>query len=145
MAKALIVYATKSGQTQKIANFVAEGMKVSGMDATVISAVEIKDESDLAPYDSLVIGSATYHGEMMHSAKALLTMARKIRLGGKAGGAFGAYGWSGEAPDQIFDRMKNFLKMDMVDGPLKLKSAVVTDSEEIAKDYGRAIAQKLGF
>jgi len=144
MPKALIIYATRSGQTKKIANLVAEGMQLSGVDTTVVPVAEITDNLDLGDYDALVIGSATYHAEMMQSIKALLAAAEKANLGEKVGGAFGSYGWSGEAPDQIFDAMKKALKMDMVGVALRLKPVQLVDGEEIAKDYGREIAKKIG-
>jgi flavorubredoxin len=144
MPKALVIYATRSGQTKKIAHFVAEGIKLSGVAATVLVAAEIKREADLEGYDALVIGSPTYHSEMMQSVKTLLAVAEKASLQGKIGGAFGAYGWSGEAPDQIFDAMKNILKMNMVNGSLKLKSALIVDGEQTARDYGCDIANRIG-
>jgi len=59
------------------------------------------------------------------------------------GGSFGAFGWSGEAPGRIFDTMKNVLKMDMVSGPLMLKSALLGGGTEMAQGYGKDIAKEL--
>ena len=59
------------------------------------------------------------------------------------GGSFGAFGWSGEAPDRIYDTMKNIFMMDMVTGPLKLKSALLGGGIQMAQDYGRSVAKKL--
>jgi len=60
---------------------------------------------------------------MIQGMKTMLFLAEKVNLEGKAGGSFGAFGWSGEAPGRIFDTMTNIFKMDMVSGPLRLKSA----------------------
>ncbi|MBW2220102.1 MAG: nitric oxide synthase, partial [Deltaproteobacteria bacterium] len=70
-------------------------------------------------------------------------LAEKADLEGKVGGAFGAFGWSGEAPDRIFETMKNIFKMDMVSGPLRLKSSAIGGAIQMAQDYGREIAEKL--
>ena len=78
---------------------------------------DIKKEGDLKGYDAVVFGSPTYHGEMVQGMKTLLFMAEKAELEGKVGGAFGAFGWSGEAPDRIFETMKNIFKMKMVSIP----------------------------
>jgi flavorubredoxin len=75
--------------------------------------------------------------------KTLLFMAEKAGLAGKVGGAFGAFGWSGEAPDRIFDTMKNIFEMNMVSVPLRLKSASLGGGLKMAQDYGREIAAKL--
>ncbi|WP_306304169.1 hypothetical protein [Desulfosarcina cetonica] len=75
--------------------------------------------------------------------KTLLFMAEKAQLEGTVGGAFGAFGWSGEAPDRIFETMKNIYKMNMVGNPLRLKSASLGGGVTMAQDYGREIAKKM--
>ena len=143
MAKAIIVYATRTGETQQIGELIAEGVRISGHEATVLSNKDIKNESDLEGYDALVLGSATYHGEMMQGMKTLLFLAENSGLEGKVGGAFGAYGWSGEAPVRIYDTMKHILKLDMVKEPLMLKSSSLGGGIQMAQDYGREISKKL--
>ncbi len=143
MAKTLIVYATRTGETEKIGNIIAEGIRFSGHEANVVNVTEIKKEEDLKGYDAVVFGSPTYHGDMVQGMKTLLFMAEKAELEGKVGAAFGAFGWSGEAPDRIFDTMKNIFKMTMVSIPLRLKSANLGGGLKMAQDYGREIAEKL--
>lgn len=143
MAKALIVFATRAGETDRIANLIAEGLRFSAVDVKLVNVTDIKTEKDLMGYDALVLGSATYHGEMMSKMKTLLFMAEKAELEGKVGGAFGAFGWSGEAPDRIFDTMKNIFKMNMVSASLRLKSSTIEGGIRMAQDYGREIGKKL--
>ena len=143
MAKALIVYATRTGETEKIGNLIAEGLRFSGHEAEVKKVTDIKKEDDLKGYDAVVLGSPTYHGEMVQGMKTLLFMAEKAALEGKVGGAFGAFGWSGEAPDRIFETMKNIFSMNMVSIPLRLKSANLGGGMKMAQDYGREISEKL--
>lgn len=143
MAKALIVYATRTGATEQIGNLIAEGIRFAGHEPKVATTNDIKTETDLQGYDALVFGSATYHGDMMQGMKTLLFLAEKAGLEGKVGGAFGAFGWSGEAPGRIFDTMKNIYKMDMVGGPLRLKNSSLGGGVKMAQDYGREIAAKL--
>ncbi len=143
MSKALIVFATRSGQTQTIADLVAEGIRFTGVDAKVISATQLTKQEELEGYDAYVFGSATYHGEMMQAMKTLLFLVAKLDVDGKVGGSFGAFGWSGEAPDRIYDTMQNILKMDMVGGPLRLKSAAIQGGMRMAQDYGREIGKKI--
>jgi flavorubredoxin len=143
MAKALIVYTTRTGETENIAKLIAEGIRIQGVEATVVKVADIKTESDLEGFDAYVFGSPTYHGEMVQGMKTLLFLAEKAKLQNKVGGSFGAFGWSGEAPGRIFDTMKNIFKMDMVSGPLELKSASLGGGTQMAQDYGRMIAEKL--
>ena len=143
MPRGLVVFATRTNQTQKIAKLIAEGMRFEGYDIDVRNATEIdKDGVSLDDYDALVLGSATYHGEMLQSMKTFLFFAEKANLEGKAGGAFGAFGWSGEAPGRIFDTMTHILKMNMASEPLRLKSADLGGGIKMAQDYGREIARK---
>jgi flavorubredoxin len=143
MAKALVVYTTRTGETKNIGELIAEGIRFAGAEATVTNVTSIKEEADLEGYDAYVFGSATYHGQMMQGMKTMLFLAEKVNLEGKVGGSFGAFGWSGEAPGRIYDTMANIFKMDMVGGPLKLKSASLGGGIQMCQDYGKEIGSKL--
>jgi len=143
MAKALVVYATRTGETKNIGELIAEGIRFAGSEATVTNVTSIKNEADLEGYDAYVFGSATYHGQMMQGMKTMLFLAEKFNLEGTVGGSFGAFAWSGEAPGRIYDTMANIFKMDMVGGPLKLKSASLGGGTQMCQDYGKQIGNKL--
>lgn len=143
MAKVLIVFESRTGETQKIGELIAEGIRFSGNEATVLKAKDIKKESEFGGYDAVILGSATYHGDMMQGMKTLLFLAEKADIQDKVGGAFGAFGWSGEAPDRIYDTMKNIFKMNMVKGPLRLKASSLGGGLQMAHDYGREICAKI--
>ncbi len=143
MAKVLVVYTTRTGQTKNIAELIAEGIRFTGAEAAVENVTSIKKEADLEGYDAYVFGSATYHGQMMQGMKTMLFLAEKADMEGKVGGSFGAFGWSGEAPGRIFDTMTNIFKMDMVGGPLRLKSASLGGGTQMCQDYGKEIGKKL--
>ena len=141
--RALIVCATRAGETCRIGELIAEGLRISGIEATVVNANKIRAEAELTGYDAVVFGSATYHGDMLEAMKKLLFLAEKAGLAGKVGGAFGAFGWSGEAPDRIYETMKHIFGMDMVGSPLRLKSSSLGGGIQMAQDYGREIAKML--
>jgi flavorubredoxin len=143
MGKILIVYATRTGETQSIAELIAEGVRMSGHQADVVNLKSIQGAGDLAGYDGYAFGSATYHGEMLQAMKTFMFLAEKTDLEGKVGGAFGAFGWSGEANDRIFQTMKNVFKMDMVADCLRLKSSRLGGGIWMAQEYGRQLARKL--
>lgn len=143
MAKALIVYSTRKEETRKIADLIAEGLRLAAVDVTLANANDIKKGSDLAGYDAYIFGSPTYHGDMTNSMKTFLFLAEKADLAGKTGGAFGAFGWSGEAPERIFETMTHIFNMDMTDGPLMLKSSELGGGIKMAQDYGKQVAAKI--
>ncbi len=144
MKKALIIYATRTQNTKGIAELIAEGLRMSGVEVKLVGAnsKEIED-INFEEYDAIILGSATYHGEMMQPMKTLLFRMEQANLEGKVGGAFGAFGWSGEAPDRIFDTMANIFNMKMVKGALRLKSPKLQGAVQMAHDYGKEIAQKM--
>ncbi|MFC1896805.1 flavodoxin domain-containing protein [Thermodesulfobacteriota bacterium] len=141
--KVLAVYATRTVQTKAIAELIAEGARFEGCEVTVVNVDAVRKEDQLSGYDAYVFGSPTYHGDMMQSMKTLLFLAEKAGLRGKVGGSFGAFGWSGEAPVRIYDTMKNIFGMQMVSGPLMLKSASLGGGQKMAQDYGREVAKKI--
>jgi flavodoxin len=86
MSKALVVYASRTGQTKAIADLIAEGIRFAGHEAKVKPVSEIKTPEDLAGYDAYVLGSATYHGEMISSMKQLLFLAEKADWAARSAG-----------------------------------------------------------
>ncbi|MFH2058735.1 MAG: flavodoxin domain-containing protein [Pseudomonadota bacterium] len=141
MGKVLIIYATRTDETKGIADLIGEGVRLAGQEAEVKKTSEIKSEEDIKGYDGYVFGSSTYHGEMITSMKQILFISERAELEGKPGGAFGAYGWSGEAPGRIYDTMEHIFKMKMVPGgPLMLKASWVEGGLKACQEYGKNIA-----
>jgi len=145
MKKVLVAYLSRTGKTQKMAEYIAEGIRFSGNEAELKKTTEIKNEKDLQGYDGYVFGCPTYHRDMTAGMKTFLFVAEKLNLVGKMGGAFGSYTHSGESAPMVFDTMQYVFKMDMVDlGPLSLKEATIgtLDGTCACQDYGKAIGQK---
>lgn len=138
---ALILYTTRTNNTKDIAEYVAEGIRFSGFKAVVKNVAELADPAELEAYDAIVLGSATYNSSMMEEMKEFFNVLRSVNLEGKKGGAFGAYGWSGEAPDEIYKFMKNELHITLPTDSLQLKDPNVGGGVKMAQDYGRDIAK----
>jgi flavorubredoxin len=144
VAKALVVFASRTNQTKRIAELIAEGMRFENVDVTLVNVNEVEKKGiKLDDFDAFVLGSATYHGEMLQAMKTFLFMLEKANVAGKVGGSFGAFGWSGEAPGRIYDTMLNIFNMKMVKDPLRLKSAALGGGTKMAQDYGKEIAKNL--
>ncbi len=143
MARVLIAYTSRAGETKNIAERIAEGVRFQGLGAEVVDISQINKETDLQGYEGYIFGSPTYHGDMLQPMKTFLFLAEKANLEGKAGGSFGAFGWSGEALDRIYGTMKNIFKMNMVGDPLRLKSSVLGGGTQMAQEYGRQICKKI--
>jgi flavodoxin len=146
MKKVLIAYDSRTGKTEKMAEYIAEGIRFVGHEPAIKKIAEIKSEADIEGYDGYVFGSPTYHRDMIGTMKTFLFLAQKANLSGKVGGAFGSYTHSGDAPKLIFDTMEYVFRMDMVDpGSFNLKETILetADGMRACQDYGRAIGQKI--
>ena len=94
MAKILIVYDSRTGNTEKMAMAVAEGAeKMKNVEVVVKKAEETKAE-DLVDADGIIMGSPTYYGGMSGRLKTLIDESVKVHgeLDGKVGGAFTSSG-----------------------------------------------------
>jgi flavorubredoxin len=65
-----------------------------------------------------------------------------VNLKGKLGGAFGSYGWSGEAVSMIEDRMKG-LKMHIPKKGLRVKLIPTEQELEECRHFGQHMAEVL--
>ncbi len=147
MKQVLIAYFTLTGKTEKMAEYIAEGVRFSGQQAVTKKIADIKTAKDLNGYDGYIFGSPTYHRDMAEPMKPFLFLARKANLEGKLAGAFGSYTHSGDAPAIIFDTMQYVYKMQPCElGSFKLKEAIVETKEGMraCQDYGRVFGEKLG-
>lgn len=147
MKKVLIAYVSLTGRTQRMAEFIAEGVRFAGQEAMIKKTSELKKVEDLAGYDGYIFGSPTYHRDMAGPMKNFLFMASQAGLEGKLGGAFGSYTHSGDAPAMIFDTMEHVYRMEPFNlGSFNLlEDRVGTDEGMRAcHDYGRTFGERLG-
>jgi NAD(P)H dehydrogenase (quinone) len=89
MAKGIVVYYSRSGNTKEMAEIIAAAMNKASLSTDCKSVEKVKAD-DLLKYDAIVIGSPTYYGHMAGPIKQLFddTVAFHGRLDGKVGAAF---------------------------------------------------------
>jgi flavorubredoxin len=132
------------GTTEKMAEYMAEGIRMTGNEAVVKKISAIENEKALAGFDGFVFGCPTYHKDMTQGMKQFLFTAEKANLTGKIGGAFGSHTHSGEAAPMIFDTMQHVFRMDMVTlGPLNLTESMMRTSEgmKACHQYAKALCE----
>lgn len=90
MAKMLVAYHSRGGNTRKMAELVQAGALAAGDVSVDLKPVAEVEEASLAGYDAIVIGSPTYYGLPAAEVKKLLddSVALHGQLEGKVGGAF---------------------------------------------------------
>jgi len=89
MAKGIVIYYSRSGNTKQMAEIIAKAMNDTKLPTECKSVDKVKAEQ-LLDYDAIVIGSPTYYGHMAGPIKQLFddTVSFHGRLDGKVGGAF---------------------------------------------------------
>ena len=144
--KVLIAYVSRTGHTEKMANYIAEGVRFAGHEPVLKKISDIKNAEEIKGYDAYIFGSPTYHRDMTQSMKTFLFMAQEAGLEGKVGGAFGSYTHSGDAPKSIYDTMEHVFKMRMTSlGSFNLLEHKIATPEGMraCQDYGRVLAEML--
>jgi flavodoxin len=153
MKRVLVAYFSLTGRTEKMAEYIAEGIRFSGQEAVVRKIEDLSAASELAGYDGYIFGSPTYSLDVPEAMKRFLSMARQANLKGKLGGAFGSfthdvdYKHDAYAPAIILDTLQNVHEMQPFDlGPFNLNEASVETAEgmKTCQDYGRVFGEKLG-
>lgn len=152
MKKVLVAYFSATGTTEKMAQYIAEGVRFSGQEAVVKRIADIKSATDLAGYDGYIFGSPTFSLDLPKPVKTFLSLTQKAKLEGKIGGAFGSYRHDvsyqhdAYAPAIIFDVLQKEHKMKPFElGPFNLKEDNVETREgmKACQDYGRVFGEKL--
>ena len=89
MAKGIVVYHSRTGNTKEMAEIIAKAMNDSQV-ATECKSVETVSADDLPSYDAIVMGSPCYYGQMAAPVKQLIDdlVGRHGQLNGKVGAAF---------------------------------------------------------
>lgn len=89
MAKGIVIYYSKTGNTKEMAEIIARAMNEANLATECKSVSEIKAE-DLLDYDAIAVGSPTYYGQMAGPIKQLFddAVANHGKLDGKVGAAF---------------------------------------------------------
>ena len=92
MSKAAVIYWSQTGNTEAMANFVADGARAAGAEVDVIAADG--SEVDVSSYDGVAFGCPAMGAEELEDAEFAPTWeAAKGALAGKKVALFGSYGW----------------------------------------------------
>ena len=116
MSTVLILYHSKSGNTEEMAKAVAEGVKAAGVKAA-LKKVTKATPKDLLKVDGIILGSPNYYGTMAAEMKAFLDKSVQYhgKLEGKVGAAFASGGvLGGGVETTVLDMAKSLLIHGMI-------------------------------
>jgi len=98
MSKGLVAYDSKTGNTEKMAMAISQGMERGGLEVKV-KRVEDASLSDLTDADAIVLGSPTYFANMSGNMKGFIDKSIELypdKLKDKVGAVFTSYGGQGD-------------------------------------------------
>jgi len=87
MGRAVVVYDTKFGNTERLANALAEGLKKQGVEVDCVK-VDVVDVSKLADYGLLVVGGPIHAFGISKPMKDFIEKLKNVDLRGKKAFAF---------------------------------------------------------
>jgi flavodoxin short chain len=141
MRKVAVVYTTRTGETERMAEVIAEGVRAMGGEAVLLKAEEVDDPTTLAAYDALAVGTPTQEAKDLPEVSAFLDRLAGSGIRGKYAAAFGSFGWSGEGPHIVSLRLERECGMKIVAEPLRARQGV----KDAELDGCRAFGMKLVF
>jgi flavorubredoxin len=143
MPTLLILYNTKTGNTEQMAHAVEQGAHtIPGVQVTLTYHAT---PDDLANADALAIGAPTYNHQMTLDIQRLFekTAQTPSTLANKPAAAFGSYGWSGEAPHHVLEILQNKFQAQVIKPPILAKYTPNAATLQKCRELGTSLAQTL--
>jgi len=142
----LIMYVSAYGYTKEMAQIMADAFKdyVSiEVDLVDIETIPLGDlDEKLVKSDALLVGSPTINQNTLLPVYKLFALINPIRDKGKLAGAFGSYGWSGEAVSLIEGHLKN-LKLKIFNDGMAVKFFPNEEHSTKLTEYAKNFADQL--
>jgi len=131
--KAIIIYDSKTGNTEKMAFLIAEGVREVDDVECVVKKVEDATLEDLKEAQGIIMGSPTYYGGMSGKLKNFLDESIKIhgKLDGKIGAAFTSSGGTATGAETT---ILSILKAMLIHG-------MIVQGDPRDKHYGMAAVE----
>ncbi len=147
--KVLILYYSRSGNTEKMAKAIAEAMKSSAVNVTIEDAGKF-EISSLPNYDSIILGSPTYFSNVAWQVKKVIDESivhySGGKLKGKVAGIFTSAGTSSNGKDclKMLDVALGFHhKMKVVQGIIRVDGESDKEVEKKCQEDGKSLVKEI--
>jgi len=140
----VIVYASCYGYTAALASAAADAVEASGINVTLVDIVKFSPQEasqQLAKSDGFMIGTDTINRSAPKPIWDTLSFIDAINTS-KPVGAFGSYGWSGEAVPQVKSRLEG-LRFKFVDNGFKVLFRPTEDDLAAIQEYALSVASAI--
>ncbi|HEY9672587.1 MAG TPA: diflavin flavoprotein [Waterburya sp.] len=140
-----LIYASAYGNTATLAQAIAKGITKAGVGVETINcefATPAEIEAAVQKCDGFIIGSPTLGGHMPTQVQTALGTVLSSAAKTKLAGAFGSFGWSGEAVDEIESKLQDAgyrLGFDTIRVKFKPDDAVLQKCKEAGTDFAQAL------
>ncbi len=142
----IIVYGSMYGNTERMAEAVAQGVVEGGVGVVKISDITKIDMSyilsDTWKHKGVILGSCSYDNDIFPPMDNLLNDLKHQKMKNNIWGVFGSYSWSGGA----MKRLKGFIedqKLDCIDIMPEVQGAANSDEIAQLKELGREMARRI--
>jgi flavorubredoxin len=144
--KAIVVYDTMWNSTKVMAETIADGIssrEVAVKPIHIRSSHRSDIMTEVLDAKAVVIGSPTLNNQIFPTVADILTYMKGLKPVNKIGGAFGSYGWSGEAARMIRNELEA-MKFDTVEPELRIQYKPKAEDLTACYEYGKAIGDAVG-
>jgi len=139
-----IAYVSAYGYTAQMAKVIAEAIRESGVQEVKLFDLVTDDKAAaaaaIAQSSAFLLGSPTILGDALPPIWEMLLGVNPIIHKGKIAGAFGSYGWSGEAVGNLMARMEQ-LRLSLPVPGLKIRFKPSDAQLEEVRAFGRAFGE----
>jgi len=143
--KAVVVFDTMWGSTDKMARAVADGLISGGIEVKLLK-LRATDNTDVVTEildaKAVAVGSPTLNGQMFPSVGSFLTYVTGLKPKGKIWGFFGSYGWGGGAVRGMVEMAKK-AGFEVYEPTIEVRYVPAKEDLKKCFDFGQQIAQKI--
>jgi flavorubredoxin len=143
--KALIFYDTMWHSTEKLAYYVGAGLEDAGVPYRIMYLKNHHHSAimtELARCGAVIVGCPTHNNGIVPTVGAALTYMKGLRPQNRIGGAFGSFGWSGEAVKVVTEYLEA-MRMEVPAQAVKCAYRPRPEDLEAAAALGKSIGTLL--
>lgn len=146
MSKIVMIFASMTGNTEDIADAIADGIREAGGELTQQNVMDSKGK-ELLDYDGILLGAYTWgDGDLPDEFLDFYDEMEELDLRGKAAAVFGScdssYSEYGAAVDTLIAKLQELGAEVVLDG-FKIELSPSKAEKEACKQYGIQFVEKL--
>lgn len=142
----VIAYGTMYGNTEQMAEAIAEELSAQGIKNIVMHNVSKTPHSfilaDIFRYKALIVGCTTYNMNLYPEMEALLSKVAARDMKNRLIGYFGSFTWASAAVKKLGEYAAQ-LKFEVVGNPVEMKQSMSANNEQQARELAVAMADRL--